>query len=88
VPVITRRGFLRSLPIDHGFDYYCGIPHSNDMKPSILMRMGDVIEEPVKQETLTRRYTEEAVRFIEGARGKLFFLCLAHNMPHIPLRRF
>jgi len=72
-------------PIDHGFDYYYGIPYSNDMKPSILMRMGDVIEEPVKQETLTRRYTEEAVRFIESSRGKLFFLYLPHNMPHIPL---
>lgn len=72
-------------PIDHGFDYYYGIPYSNDMKPSILMRMGEVIEEPVKQETLTRRYTEEAVRFIEGARAKPFFLYLAHNMPHIPL---
>jgi len=47
-------------PIDHGFDYYYGIPYSNDMKPSILMRMGEVIEEPVKQETLTRRYTERS----------------------------
>jgi arylsulfatase A-like enzyme len=72
-------------PIDHGFDSYYGIPYSNDMKPSILMRMGDVIEEPVKQETLTLRYTGEAVRFIEGAKGKPFFLYLAHNMPHIPL---
>jgi len=72
-------------PIDHGFDYYYGIPYSNDMKPSILMRMGDVIEEPVKQETLTRRYTEEAIRFIESSRGRPFFLYVPHNMPHIPL---
>ena len=43
------------------------------------------LHEPVKQETLTRRYTEEAVRFIEGVRGRPFFLYLAHNMPHIPL---
>jgi hypothetical protein len=61
-------------PIDHGFDYYYGIPYSNDMKPSILMRMGEVIEEPVKQETVTRRYTEEAVRFMEGTRDRPFFL--------------
>ena len=58
-------------PIDHGFDYYYGIPYSNDMKPSILMRMGDVIEEPVKQETMTRRYTEEAIRFIECIPGQV-----------------
>ena len=72
-------------PIDHGFDYYFGIPYSNDMQPSILMRNGDVIEQPVKQETLTLRYTQEAVSFIERSKGKPFFLYLPHNMPHIPL---
>lgn len=71
--------------IDHGFDYYFGIPYSNDMIPTPLMRNGDVIEEPVKQDILTRRYTEEAISFIEREKGKPFFLYLAHNMPHIPL---
>jgi arylsulfatase A-like enzyme len=71
--------------IDHGFDYYFGIPYSNDMIPTPLMRNGDVIEEPVNQVTLTRRYTEEAIAFIERQKGKPFFLYLAHNMPHIPL---
>lgn len=72
-------------PIDRGFDYYFGIPYSNDMQPSILMRNGDVIEQPVKQETLTLRYTQEAVSFIEKSKGKPFFLYFPHNMPHIPL---
>ncbi len=72
-------------PIDHGFDYYFGIPYSNDMQPSILMKMGEVIEQPVKQETLTLRYTQEAVKFIEQSKGQPFFLYLPHNMPHIPL---
>ncbi|MEO6724981.1 MAG: sulfatase-like hydrolase/transferase, partial [Blastocatellia bacterium] len=72
-------------PIDHGFEYYFGIPYSNDMQPSILMRNGDVIEQPVKQETLTLRYAQEAVSFIERSKGKPFFLYLPHNMPHIPL---
>jgi arylsulfatase A len=72
-------------PLDHGFDYYYGIPYSNDMQPSILKRMDDVIEQPVKQETLTLRYTQEAVKFIEQNKGKPFFLYLPHNMPHIPL---
>ncbi len=72
-------------PLDHGFDYYYGIPYSNDMQPSILKRMDEVIEEPVKQETLTWRYTQEAVKFIEQNKGKPFFLYLPHNMPHIPL---
>jgi len=72
-------------PIDHGFDYYFGIPYSNDMQPSILMRNGEVIEQPVQQETLTLRYAQEAVRFIEQSKGRPFFLYLPHNMPHIPL---
>jgi arylsulfatase A-like enzyme len=76
-------------PIDRGFDYYYGIPYSNDMQPSILMKMGEVIEQPVKQETLTLRYTQEAIQFIqqtaERSKGKPFFLYLPHNMPHIPL---
>lgn len=71
--------------IDHGFDHYFGIPYSNDMIPTPLMRNGDVIEEPVNQDTLTRRYTEEAIAFISREKGKPFFLYLAHNMPHIPL---
>jgi arylsulfatase A-like enzyme len=72
-------------PMDHGFDYYFGIPYSNDMRPSILKRMDEVIEEPVEQSTLTRRYTEEAIAFIEQHRDQPFFLYLPHNMPHIPL---
>ena len=71
--------------IDHGFDYYFGIPYSNDMTPTPIMRNDDVVEEPAKQDTLTRRYTEEAISFIERAKGQPFFLYLAHNMPHIPL---
>ncbi len=72
-------------PIDHGFEYYFGIPYSNDMQPSLLMRMGEVVEQPVDQETLTLRYTQEAIGFIERSKDKPFFLYLAHNMPHIPL---
>ena len=72
-------------PIDTGFDYYFGIPYSNDMNPSILMRDGEVIEQPVNQDTLTKRYTEEAISFIEKSKDKPFFLYLPHNMPHIPL---
>lgn len=72
-------------PNDHGFDYYFGIPYSNDMNPTPLMRNGDVVEEPANQDTLTRRYTEEAISFVEREKGRPFFLYLAHNMPHIPL---
>jgi arylsulfatase A len=72
-------------PIDHGFDYYFGIPYSNDMNPTPLMRNAEVIEEPANQDTLTLRYTTEAISFVERSKGQPFFLYLAHNMPHIPL---
>ena len=37
------------------------------------------------QATLTRRYTERALRFIEQNRDRPFFLYFAHAMPHKPL---
>jgi arylsulfatase A-like enzyme len=53
-----------------------------------LMRDTEVIERPADQRTITRRYTEEAVRFIhEHKDGGPFFLYLAHSMPHVPLFR-
>jgi arylsulfatase A len=73
------------LPTRQGFDSYLGIPYSNDMIPSILMRDEKVIEEPVDQDSLVERYTEEAVKFMEANRERPFFLYLAHAMPHVPL---
>jgi len=52
-----------------------------------LVRNGEVIERPVDHRTLTRRYTDEAVKFIEANKDRPFFLYFAHNMPHIPLAR-
>jgi len=73
------------LPTKQGFDSYLGIPYSNDMNPTVLLRDEKVIETPVDQDTLTQRYTEEAVKFIRTNREKPFFLYLAHAMPHVPL---
>ncbi|MBX7254743.1 MAG: sulfatase [Candidatus Hydrogenedentes bacterium] len=73
------------LPTRNGFDSYFGIPYSNDMKPSPLMRNEETVEEPANQDTLTERYTEEAVRFIRENKECPFFLYMPHNMPHTPL---
>ena len=66
-------------------------PAYYDPKPEYwdvpLMRNGDVIERPVDHRTLTRRYTDEAVRFVNDHRTQPFFLYLAHSLPHIPLAR-
>jgi arylsulfatase A-like enzyme len=50
-----------------------------------LLRNDDVAERPADQRTLTKRYTEEAVRFIRANKERPFFLYLAHTMPHVPL---
>lgn len=50
-----------------------------------LYRNEERIECPADQTTLTRRYTEEAEKFIHGHRDRPFFLYLAHTFPHVPL---
>ena len=73
------------LPVNRGFDEYFGIPYSNDMTPRPLMHNTETLEEPAKLETLTPRYTEQALRFIERAKDSPFFLYMPHTYPHIPL---
>ena len=73
------------LPTRNGFDSYFGIPYSNDMKPTPLMRDEEVIEEPADQATLTQRYTREVVAFIKANKDKPFFLYYPQTFPHVPL---
>ena len=80
------------LPTNNGFDYYFGIPYSNDMHvvrrgdpPLPLMRNTEIIEQPAFQPTLTQRYTAEAVKFIEQHKSAPFFVYLPYTFPHVPL---
>jgi arylsulfatase len=73
------------LPTRRGFDQYFGIPYSNSNTPRVLLRNTEVIENPATLETLTPRYTEEALRFIQQSKDAPFFLYFAHTYPHIPL---
>ena len=50
-----------------------------------LMENEKVIEYPVDQNTITSRFTDKSIEFIEANKDKPFFLYLAHSMPHIPL---
>ncbi|QDT00980.1 sulfatase-like hydrolase/transferase [Adhaeretor mobilis] len=45
----------------------------------------EIVELPVNQRTITRRYTDKAVEFISDNKDKPFLLYLPHSMPHIPL---
>ena len=72
-------------PRRHGFDQYLGILYSNDMRPVELIDGEKVVEYPVVQCTLTERYTQRALKFIEQNKARPFFLYLPHAMPHKPL---
>ena len=50
-----------------------------------LLRDEKEIERPADQTTITKRYTEEATKFIREHKEGPFFLYLAHSMPHVPL---
>ena len=73
------------LPTQQGFDYYLGIPYSDDMTaresrpewpPLPLMENEKVIDAPVDRNLLTKRYTEQTIRFIEEHRKGPFFIYL------------
>ncbi len=74
-----------SLPTSRGFDEYLGILYSNDMRPVQFQDGEKIVEYPLVQATITRRYTTRALSFIERNASKPFFLYLAHAMPHKPL---
>ncbi|MEM1443288.1 MAG: sulfatase, partial [Verrucomicrobiota bacterium] len=81
------------LPTRHGFDYFFGVPYSDDMTartwdrdgsgwpPLPLMENETVIEAPVDRDGLTKRYTELALDWIEEQKDEPFFLYLPQAMP-------
>ncbi|TWU49057.1 sulfatase family protein [Rubripirellula reticaptiva] len=50
-----------------------------------ILHNEEVIEYPADQTTLTKRYTEQSVRFINENKHNPFFLYLPHSMVHRPL---
>ena len=82
------------LPRNQGFDHYFGLLHNLDPVEVVyfedqggvpLMRNGDVVKRPADPAELTRRYTDEAIEFIESNHEGPFFLYLPHTMLHNPL---
>jgi len=105
------------VPTSQGFDYYYGIPFSNDMnhpnsevkKPKTslgnqklwwadpestftvwdtpLYENDKVIERPVDQRLITKKFTDKTIERAQLAQQKNepFFIYLAHSMPHLPL---
>ena len=91
----TEQGFdtYLGIPYSNDMDRVAESPKGRaafwDPKPEYfnvpLLRDKKEIERPANQYTITRRYTEEAVRFIKANQEKPFFIYLAHNLPHVPL---
>jgi arylsulfatase A-like enzyme len=50
-----------------------------------LIFNSEIVERPVEQRTLTQRYTDKAVDFINTNKDRPFFLYYAHTFPHVPL---
>ncbi len=74
-------------PLREGFQRtYENIRNSTSSDfPISLYRQREAIETPAYQPTLTKRYTDEAVRWIHAHRDGPFFLFLGHTMPHVPI---
>ena len=74
------------LPTRQGFDSFFGMLFSNDQGEPVVWRDRQIIDQhPIDQTTLTRRYTEQAVAFIEENREQPFFLYLPFTSPHAPI---
>ena len=94
----TRHGFDSWFGIPYSNDMDWQVPSGAERRAAMfdprteywqvpLMRDETVIERPADQHTVTRRYAEQAVSFIEANRDRPFFLYLPHTMPHMPLFR-
>lgn len=77
------------LPTRQGFDEFFGIPYSDDMvgtkdgrRPPLPLMEGEaVIDAPVDVNTLSRRCTERALRFLKENRDRPFFLYFPQITP-------
>ncbi len=81
------------LPTRQGFDWFFGVPYSDDMTervwkadgshwpPLPLMENERVVEAPCDRDGLTKRYTERAMEWIAEHKDEPFFLYFPQAMP-------
>ncbi|WP_417739386.1 sulfatase [Rosistilla oblonga] len=81
------------MPTRQGFDWFFGVPYSDDMTervwdkdgsqwpPLPLMENDTVIEAPCDRDGLTKRYTEKAMEWIAEHKDEPFFLYFPQAMP-------
>lgn len=93
----TNRGFDEYLGLPYSNDMwpwaldaktYTWTRRKNAAAPPLCLIEGTTIVEEVTpdvQKTLTKQYTDRAVRFIETNKDRPFFLYVPHSMVHVPL---
>jgi arylsulfatase A len=79
--ILLRNGITRNM-----IKNYASLEIENKNHQTPLFRNNEVVEFPADQSSLTKRYAEFCVDFINEQAGKSpFFIYLAHTMPHIPI---
>ena len=69
-------------PTKHGFDLFLGLPYSHDYNPQPgvpLYHNLEKVEQPVKYNLLTQRYTQEAISFIKAPKTAVLHLPRAQH---------
>jgi len=89
----TNNGFdsYFGIPYSNDMDRVAGGGRQVFLEPKVeywnvpLMRDEEIVERPADQNTITKRYADESVKFIKKNKNRPFFLYLANSLPHVPL---
>jgi len=73
------------LPENQGFDESFYINKSNNQTDE-LWRGDELLEKPFDNRQLTKKFTDDAVRFIEKNHAEPFFLYVPYSAPHFPVQ--
>ncbi len=86
----------KCLPHDTGYDYFFGLPYSHEQDneayilfpPMPLYENDVIIEQPVNLSTLTSRYTDKILGYLDifANTQQPFFITYASEQPHVPLK--
>lgn len=83
------------LPHHHGYDYFYGLPYSHEQNnegyvlfpPCPLYENDVILEQPVNLSTLTQRYTDKILEYLDefAETQQPFFITYASEHPHVPI---
>ncbi|MHC4740804.1 MAG: sulfatase family protein [Planctomycetota bacterium] len=80
--VSNRKDIKGRVPNDQGFDYYWGTLGANDNGTVKLYDNRRPIGVDRDMASLTKRYTDKGIGFLEANKDRSFLLYLAHTMAH------